>query len=267
MILETHPSQDGFFVLRQLHLIRSFFVNCINNLNQKAMEEYRKLSIKTWKVEDRPREKLLERGINSLSDAELIAILIGSGNTDETAVEVSRRILDSVNHNLHELGKLGVDELKIFKGIGEAKAISIIAAMELGRRKNQSVALKHEKITCSSDAANYLRPQIGDLGYEEFWVLFLNRQNKILYKQKLSSGGITGTVIDVRLIMRSALSKQATSLIVGHNHPSGNLDPSDADRKVTKQIKEAGVTMEITLLDHLIITQTGYFSFADEGIL
>ena len=129
MILETHPSQDGFFVLRQLHLIRSFFVNCINNLNQKAMEEYRKLSIKTWKVEDRPREKLLERGINSLSDAELIAILIGSGNTDETAVEVSRRILDSVNHNLHELGKLGVDELKIFKGIGEAKAISIIAAM------------------------------------------------------------------------------------------------------------------------------------------
>lgn len=231
------------------------------------MEEYRKLSIKEWALEDRPREKLLYRGIASLSDAELMAILIGSGNTEETAVELSRRILDSVKNNLNELGKMGTEDLKQFKGIGEAKAITIIAAMELGRRRNQSVALELEKITCSRDVANYLRPAIGDLPHEEFWVLFLNRQNKILDKQKLSQGGMTGTVIDVRLVMKTALEKRATSLIFSHNHPSGNLDPSDADRKITRQLKEAASVMEIPLLDHLIITQTGYFSFADEGIL
>jgi DNA repair protein RadC len=231
------------------------------------MEEYHKLGIKDWALEDRPREKMLYRGIASLSDAELIAILIRSGNRDETAVELSRKILGEVNNNLHELGKQNFENLSRHKGIGEAKAMSIIAAMELGRRRNQSSALEMDKITCSSDVANYLRPLMGDLDHEEFWVLFLNRQNKITDKQRLSQGGMTGTVIDVRLVLKMALEKHATSIIIGHNHPSGNLDASEADRKITRQLKEAAVVMEIPLLDHLIITQSGYFSFADEGLL
>jgi DNA repair protein RadC len=231
------------------------------------MEEYRKLGIKDWALEDRPREKILYRGIASLSDAELIAILIRSGNRDETAVELSRKILGDVNNNLHELGKQNFENLSRHKGIGEAKAMSIIAAMELGRRRNQSSALEMDKITCSNDVSNYLRPLMGDLDHEEFWVLFLNRQNKITDKQKLSQGGMTGTVIDVRLVLKMALEKHATSIIIGHNHPSGNLDASEADRKITRQLKEAAVVMEVPLLDHLIITQSGYFSFADEGLL
>lgn len=231
------------------------------------MEDYRKLNIKDWALEDRPREKMLYHGLSSLTDAELIAILIGSGNSAETAVELSRRILEKVKNNLNELGKLNVEDLKQFKGIGEAKAISIIAAMELGRRRNRSTALEQEKISGSSDVARYLRSLIGDLPHEEFWVLFLNRQNKILDKQRLSQGGMTGTVIDVRLVLKMALEKHATSLIFAHNHPSGNLDASDADRKITRQLKDSAAVMDIPLLDHLIITQGGYFSFADEGLL
>lgn len=231
------------------------------------MEEYRKLGIKDWALEDRPREKMLYRGIASLSDAELIAILIGSGNREETAVELSRKILNKVNNNLHELGKQNVENFKEFKGIGEAKAISIVAAMELGRRRNLTTALELDKITCSNDVANYLRPLMGDLDHEVFWVLFLNRQNKITDKQQLSEGGITGTVIDVRRVLKMALEKHATSIIIAHNHPSGNLDASEADRKITRQLKEAATVMEMPLLDHLIITQSGYFSFADEGLL
>jgi len=231
------------------------------------MEAYHKLNIKEWAVEDRPREKLLYKGISSLSDAELVAVLIGSGNSEETAVELSRRILENVKNNLNELGKLNVAGLKKFKGIGEAKAISIIAAMELGRRRNLSSALVMDKITGSNDVAAYLRPMIGDLPHEEFWVLFLNRQNKILDKQRLSQGGMTGTVIDVRLVIKMALEKHAISLIFAHNHPSGNLDASDADRKITRQLKDAASIMDIPLLDHVIITQGGYFSFADEGLL
>ena len=231
------------------------------------MGDYNKQGIKNWAVEDRPREKLISRGISSLTDAELIAILISSGNSNESAVELSRRIMDSIHHNLHELGKLNCEELKRFRGIGEAKAVTLIAAMELGRRRNQSEALKKEQIKESKDAANYLRPEIGDLAYEEFWVLFLNRQNKIIDKQKLSQGGMTGTVIDVRLVMKLALEKHAISLIFCHNHPSGNLEPSDADKKITRQLKEAAALMEIPVIDHLIITQSGFFSFADEGML
>ncbi len=231
------------------------------------MGNYGKLGIKAWAVEDRPREKMINRGISSLTDAELIAILITSGNSKESAVELSRRIMDSVHHNLHELGKLNCDELKRFRGIGEAKAITLIAAMELGRRRNQSQALEKAQIKESKDAANYLRPEIGDLAYEEFWVLFLNRQNKVIDKQKLSQGGMTGTVIDVRLVMKLALEKHAISLIFCHNHPSGNLEPSDADKKITRQLKEAAALMEIPVIDHLIVTQSGFFSFADEGML
>ena len=231
------------------------------------MEEYRKLNIKEWAVEDRPREKMVYRGLTSLSDAELIAILIGSGNQEETAVELSRRIMEKVKNNLHELGKLNIEDLKKFKGIGEAKAVSIIAAMELGRRRNHSDVLELDKITGSKDAARYFRPIMGDLPHEEFWALFLNRQNKIIDKQRLSQGGLTGTVIDVRLVLKMALEKHATSIIFAHNHPSGNLDPSDADKKITRQLKESGKIMDIPLIDHLIITQGGYYSFADEGTL
>lgn len=231
------------------------------------MEEYRKLSIKDWAVEDRPREKLLYRGLASLSDAELIAILIGSGNNEETAVELSRRILGAVKNNLNELGKLDVEALKKFKGIGEAKAIAVIAALELGRRRNQSGALKMQQITSSRDVANFLQPVMGDLSHEEFWVLHLNRHNKIIHYERISQGGLTGTVIDVRVILKKALEKLATSIIIAHNHPSGNLQASDSDRKITRQLREAAKLMEIPLLDHLIITQTGYYSFADEGIL
>lgn len=231
------------------------------------MEVYRKLNIKDWALEDRPREKLLYRGISSLSDAELLAILIGSGNQEETAVELSRRIMENVKNNLNELGKQNVENLKMFKGIGDAKAILIIAAMELGRRRSHASALEMNKITGSNDVANYLRPLIGDLPHEEFWVLFLNRQNKVIDHQKLSQGGLTGTVIDVRLVLKMAIEKHATSLIFAHNHPSGNLEASDADRKITRQLKESSAIMDIPLLDHLIITQGGYLSFADEGLL
>lgn len=231
------------------------------------MGNYGKVGIKAWAVEDRPREKLISRGLSALTDGELIAILISSGNSRESAVELSRRIMDSVHHNLNELGKLNCDELKKFRGIGQAKAITLIAAMELGRRRNQSEALDNGQIRGSRDAADYLRPEIGDLAYEEFWVLFLNRQNKVIDKRKLSQGGMTGTVIDVRLVLKLALEKHATSMIFCHNHPSGNLDPSDADKKITKQLKEAAAVMEIPVIDHLIVTQAGYFSFADEGLL
>ncbi len=231
------------------------------------MEEYRKLNIKEWAVEDRPREKMVYRGLTSLSDAELIAILIGSGNQKETAVELSRRIMEKVKNNLNELGKLSIEDLKKFKGIGEAKAIAIIAAMELGRRRNHSDVLEMDKIVGSKDVARFFRPIIGDLPHEEFWALFLNRQNKIIDKQRLSQGGLTGTVIDVRLVLKLALEKHATSLIFAHNHPSGNLDPSDADKKITRQLKESAKIMDIPLIDHLIITQGGYYSFADEGTL
>ena len=231
------------------------------------MDNYNKLGIKAWAVEDRPREKLINRGISSLTDGELIAILISSGNRKESAVELSRRIMESIHHNLHELGKLNCDELKRFSGIGEAKALTLIAAMELGRRRNQSEALDNGQIKSSNDAANFLRPEIGDLPHEEFWVLFLNRQNKVIDKKKLSQGGITGTVIDVRLVLKLALEKHSTSLILCHNHPSGNLEPSEADRKITRQLKDAAGLMEIPVIDHLIVTQSDYFSFADEGLL
>jgi DNA repair protein RadC len=231
------------------------------------MSNYKKPGIKAWAVEDRPREKLINRGISSLTDGELIAILISSGNRKESAVELSLRILDSIHHNLHELGKMNRDELKRFRGIGEAKALTIIASMELGRRRNQSEALDNQQIKGSKNAADFIRPSIGDLSHEEFWVLYLNRRNKVIDKQKLSQGGMTGTVIDVRLVLKSALEKHATSLIFCHNHPSGNLEPSDADKRITRQLKEAAALMDMPVIDHLIVTQSGFFSFADEGLL
>ena len=231
------------------------------------MNDYKKLNIKEWAIEDRPREKLLSNGARALTNAELIAILIGSGNLDETAVELSRRILTSTDNNLNELGKKSVDELKSFKGIGEAKAVSIVAALELGKRRKESEFSSKSKIYGSRDAADFFQPLLGDLSHEEFWVMLLNRGNKIIDTFMVSQGGISGTIIDVRLILKKALEKLASSMILCHNHPSGTMQASDADNKITTKIKEAALLMDITVLDHIIIGQNKYLSFADEGML
>ncbi|MEL7586749.1 MAG: DNA repair protein RadC [Prolixibacteraceae bacterium] len=228
---------------------------------------YEKLSIKNWAVEDRPREKLLLKGTRSLSDAELLAILIGSGNSSESAVELSRRILASVGNNLNDLGKNQVADLKKFKGIGEAKAINIIAALELGRRRKEQSPADRLIITQSGDAAGFFRPLLEDLSHEEFWVLLLNRSNVVIDKLMVSQGGLAGTVTDVRLILKMAIEKLASAIILCHNHPSGNAQASEADRKITTKIKEAAALMDITVLDHIIIAHNRFLSFADEGIL
>lgn len=228
---------------------------------------YKKLSIKDWAVEDRPREKMLQNGTRSLSDAELLAILIGSGNLSESAVELSRRILASVNNNLNELGRKEAADLKQFKGIGDAKAVNIMAALELGRRRKAQSDPDKIIITQSRDAADYFSPILGDLGHEEFWILLLSRSNAVKDKFMVSKGGLTGTVIDVRIILKTALERTSSAMILCHNHPSGNLRPSDADQKITRKIKDAASLMDIAVLDHVIIAHDRYFSFADEGML
>ncbi|GGX16910.1 RadC family protein [Aquimarina muelleri] len=224
-------------------------------------------SIKEWSENDRPREKLIAKGKNSLTDAELIAILIGSGNRQESAVALSKRILASVDHKINALGKLSIKQLTTFKGIGEAKAITIVAGLELGRRRREEDAPLEPKIICSKDIFNILRPIIGDLEHEEFWVLFLNNANKVIQKKQISIGGKTGTLVDARIVFRLALEYGATAIALGHNHPSGALYPSQSDKKLTHKLKEAGQTLDIHLLDHLVITEKSYFSFADESIL
>lgn len=231
------------------------------------MAEYKKLKIKDWAAEDRPREKLLAKGSRALTDAELIAILIGSGNLNETAVELSKRILSSVDNSLNELGRKNIDFLQAFNGIGEAKAVTISAALELGKRRKEAEVFNKNKIGGSKDAADFFFPILGDLNHEEFWVMLLNRGNKIIDTFMISQGGISGTVIDVRLILKTALEKLASSIILCHNHPSGTMQASDADLKITTKIKNAAEIMDITVLDHLIIAQNSYLSFADEGMM
>lgn len=232
------------------------------------MHEYEtKLSIKSWAEADRPREKLLAKGKSTLSEAELIAILIGSGNTEESAVELSRRILNSVGNNLAELGKLDVNDLCKFKGIGEAKAISIIAALELGRRRAEHTVPERESITSSRQAFDMLHPQLADLPHEEFWLLLLNRSNKLIKKHQVSKGGVSGTVVDAKMIFKPALESLASSVILCHNHPSGNRNPSNEDIVLTRKIREAGKSLDISVYDHIIIANDGYYSFADEGLL
>ncbi len=225
------------------------------------------LTIKSWAEEDRPREKLLLKGKHVLSDAELIAILISSGNAEETAVELSKRILGKAEQNLNELSKMSVKELMGFKGIGEAKAISIVAALELGRRRKEASATKRERITTSKDAVDIFQPLLGDYTHEEFWILFLNRANMIIGKQAVSSGGMSGTVVDPKIIFKAALDYKASSIVLCHNHPSGNIQPSEADTRLTKNIIAAGRVLEISVLDHIIVTQNSYYSFADEGMM
>ncbi|WP_333599769.1 RadC family protein [Flavobacterium sp.] len=223
-------------------------------------------SIKHWAEDDKPREKLMLKGKTALSDAELVAILIGSGSRNESAVALSKRILASVDNNLNTLGKLSLKQLMTFKGIGEAKAVAIAAALELGRRRRAEDAVALQKITSGKAVFEIMQPIIGELPHEEFWVLYLNNSNKVIYKAQLSKGGITGTVVDIRLIFKMALEHNATSVILTHNHPSGKLQASDADKEITKKLKIAGDQLDIKVLDHIIITEKGYLSFQDEGI-
>jgi len=229
--------------------------------------KHKSVSIKNWKEDDRPREKLVLKGKTALSDAELIAILIGSGNKQESAVDLAKRILTFTNNNLNELAKLSVNDLTQFKGIGEAKAIAIITALELGRRRRLEEALIRPKIKSSKAVFEIMQPIIGELSHEEFWVLYLNNSNKIIYKNQLSSGGITGTLVDVRMLFKKALELSAVAIILCHNHPSGSLKPSKSDLDLTKKIQEAGKNLDIKILDHLLITEKAYFSFTDSNLL
>ncbi|WP_298239199.1 DNA repair protein RadC [uncultured Algibacter sp.] len=224
-------------------------------------------SIKNWSQDDQPREKLLYKGKAALSDAELVAILIGTGSRDESAVALCKRILARVDNNLSELGKLSLKQLMEFKGIGEAKAITIAAALELGRRRREEAALEKNKITSSLSVFELMQPVIGELQHEEFWIIYLNNSNKVIQKNQLSKGGITGTLVDVRLVLKNALEVGATGLILVHNHPSGTLKPSVADKQITTKLKNAAESLDIKVLDHLIITEKAYFSFADESLL
>lgn len=231
------------------------------------MEYSGKLKLKDWAVAERPREKLIRNGVASLSDAEIIALLIGSGSTEESAVELSRRILNGAGNNLHELAKLSLEELQKYKGIGEAKAISIAAALELGRRRKLAGVVTKPQITSSTDIFQRFQPFMQDLSHEEFWVVFMNRANRIIDEKRISEGGTSGTVVDVKKIMKQALEKTSSTLILCHNHPSGNIQPSKSDEAVTRKLKQAAEFLEMQLLDHIIVGHDRYYSFADEGFL
>lgn len=222
--------------------------------------------INQWAEDDRPREKFLLKGKSTLSDSELLAILIGSGSRNESAVQLCQRILASTNNNLNQLGKLSIAQLTQFKGIGEAKAVTIAAALELGRRRRSEEIVELSKISSSKSVFEIMQPIIGELPHEEFWVLYLNNSNKVIYKSQLSKGGITGTIVDVRLIFKTVFEHNATGIILTHNHPSGKLMASEQDIQVTKKIKLAAQQLDVNLLDHIIITENGFYSFNDEGI-
>lgn len=225
------------------------------------------MNIKSWAAEDRPREKLLMKGTSALSDTELIAILLRSGTSSMSAVDVAKNILQNVGNNLDELARLSVKDLMKIKGIGEAKAITIVSALELGRRRKEAATQEKQKLSSSIDAYDLIKGDLMDLTHEEFWVIMLNRSNRILKKNKISLGGVHGTVADPKIIFKAALEELASGIIVAHNHPSGNLTPSQQDIDLTKKLKESGKLLEIQLLDHLIVAGKNYYSFADEGIL
>lgn len=226
----------------------------------------KKLRITDWAEEDRPREKLLMKGVQTLSDAELLAILIGSGNKNETAVELSQRILHFVKNNLNSLGRLSINELiNNFNGIGEAKAITIIAALELGRRRKDSEREKMAQIKSSIDIFNLFQPILGDLPHEESWILLLNSANKIIKRLQVSKGGLNGITIDIRMIMKESIESLATGIILVHNHPSGNLTPSREDDDITTKLSVASSFVDIQMIDHVIITDDGFYSYKDEN--
>lgn len=230
-------------------------------------QEKSSFTIKNWAYDDRPREKLLQKGRDALTDAELLAILIGSGSRNESAVDLCKKILSATGNNLSELGRFSIKQLTGFKGIGEAKAVTIVAALELGRRRRAGEALEKKKISSSNSVFELMQPVIGELPHEEFWVIYLNNSNKVIDRFQLSKGGITGTLVDVRLALKKALEVGATAIILSHNHPSGNLNPSTADKQLTQKLKTGGESLDIKVLDHIIVTEKSYFSFADEGIL
>jgi DNA repair protein RadC len=225
------------------------------------------LKIKSWSPEDRPREKLLLKGTPVLSDAELVAILLGTGTTTTSAVELAKRVLQTVDNNLHELARLSVKDLMKVKGIGEVKAITIIAALELGRRKKDLDPEAKPRISSSRDVFEILKAHLLDIHHEEFWILLLNRANRVIKKHQISQGGVAGTVADPKIIFKVALAELASGIVLAHNHPSGNLTASQADIDLTKKLKDAGKLLEIQVLDHVIIAGQKYFSFADEGML
>jgi DNA repair protein RadC len=224
--------------------------------------------IAEWAVEDRPRERLERQGRGNLSDAELVAILLGSGSQGQTAVELARSILKKSGNDLNQLAKWDLETFCAFKGMGKAKSIRLLAAIELGLRRQQHKEVSSEQpITSSKQAADWISPKLRDLGHEEFWVLFLNRANKIIDISCISKGGLTGTLADGRIIFRMALEKKACALILAHNHPSGNLKPSEADKSLTRKLMNAGQFVDIQVLDHIIIAGEAYFSFCDDGLL
>ncbi len=225
------------------------------------------MSLKFLAQDDRPREKFLSKGKLAVSDSELLAIIMGSGNREESAVELARRILQSVGNNWNQLSDMTLDALMTFKGVGEAKAITIAAAMEIGRRKSLQEIPDKPQVSSSKDAYVLLKSYLEDLQTEEFWALFLNQSNKVIHTEKLTQGGITQSVVDVRILFKVALEKYATGIIVAHNHPSGSLKPSSEDKSITEKISEGGKILNVQLLDHLIITRSAYFSFNDEGLL
>lgn len=226
-----------------------------------------KLPMKSWAQEDQPIYKLASKGRYALSDAELLSILIGTGNKEENALELSMKILNKAENNLNELAKFLMADLIKLKGITKLKAAVIVAAIELGRRRKETDMIRRDKVTCSKDGCDIFQPMLGDLVHKEFWILFLNRANLVLNKQMISSGGMSGTVVDPKMIFKAALDNKASSIMMCHNHPSGNTKPSDADIKLTRNIKEAGKVLEIPVLDHIIVTQSNFFSFADEGLM
>ncbi len=226
-----------------------------------------KLSIRDWARDDRPREKLMQHGAQSLSDAELIAILIRSGNIRESALDLAKRVLAASGNDLHRLGRAGVADLTKFKGMGEAKAISIVAALELGRRRRAVEPAERELVATSAVAHELFRPLLADLPHEEFWLLILDRGNRLLDRCRVSRGGIHGTVADPKVIFKEALDRRASCLVLGHNHPSGQLRPSEDDIQLTRKLVEGGRLLEITVQDHVIVTSSGYFSFADNGMM
>lgn len=230
------------------------------------MMEKQYLSIKNWVEEDRPREKLIQKGPSALTDAELLALLISSGTKDRSAIDLARDILALAQNNVQELGKLSLEELKKVKGIGIARGITIAAALELGRRRQQAEGLQRPTISSSQSAADILIPLMRDLNHEVFYVIYLNQANKIIKYEAISSGGITGTVADIRIILKNALLNGANQLIVAHNHPSGNLKPSKADLDLTRKLKESALLMDIRLLDHIIVAGNKYTSLNDEGL-
>lgn len=233
------------------------------------MENVNKLSkaIKNWASDDRPREKMILKGADSLSNAELLAIIINNGTKDRSALELAKNLLALQNNNLDELGKLSITDIQQIKGIGIAKAVSISAALEIGRRRHGSEKMEKKSVKSSSDIANFLKVRLKDYAYEVFAVVFLNQANRVNNMQVISRGGITGTVADPRVILKHALEHKATSIVLCHNHPSGNLMPSQADKDITQKIKQAASYMDIRVLDHIIVSDEGYYSFADEGLL